>query len=96
MGHLVMHFFGLDNASGPFYLFWSGIAGSFLVGLSVWAGTTWAHRTCHVWWCPRRAMFDFTGPGGFSYRLCRKCHPEHPGERITRKRLYLGRQPGRG
>jgi hypothetical protein len=78
------------------YDFWSGIAGSFLIGLAVWLIGRWT-RSCHVWWCPRRAMFDYEDPrSGLTYRLCRKCHPDHSGKIPTRKRLYLGRQPGPG
>lgn len=102
--HWVVHQMGVDYGA-PYghwiwYNFWSGIAGSFLVAIVVWFFGFYAHHTCHTWWCPRRAMFDFSDPAtGLKYKLCRICHPVHTGQRLTRGRIrgmYLGNQRGPG
>ena len=48
MSHLFMHFFGLDNLSGPQYGFWSGV-GSDISELAVVGAVLGAYRrhNCH-------------------------------------------------
>lgn len=80
--------YGLPYGHWGWYSFWSGIAGSFLVGVTVWFFGWYIHHTCHTWWCPRHAKYDFTDEAtGITYRLCRHCHPAHTGERLTRRRI---------
>jgi hypothetical protein len=90
--HFIVHLMGVDFGA-PYgrwvwYNFWSGIAGSFLVGLSVWLIGRYTAHTCHVWWCPRRGLFDYDDPvTGLRYKLCRHCHPVHSGKRLTRRNI---------
>lgn len=76
--HWLVHFFGVDDGA-PYghwvpYNFWSGVAGSFLVGMLVWTTLWWLNGTCHASpWCLRRGRHPAAG-GTFS--LCWKHHPE--------------------
>lgn len=89
MLHLIFHFFGLDSASGTAYLAWSGVLSD--AGEITLLGTALAvykRFTCHTWWCVRHGAYDFTDEHtGLTYRLCRSCHPRHPGQRLTRKHI---------
>lgn len=92
MWHWLVHVTGGDYSGRPGhmvpYSFWSGVAGSFLVNAVVWFLALYAHRTCHTWWCPRPGRFEFADEAtGLKYRLCRRCHPAHSGERLTRRRI---------
>ncbi len=74
--HWLSHFFGLDNLSGPFYGFWSGV-GSDIAELTL-AGALIEQirrRNCHVSRCWRSGHFEV---GGTPYKTCRKHHPEVP------------------
>ena len=65
--------YGLPYGRFGFYNFWSGIAGSFLVGMGVWLGGFWWHNQCGVhrcYWYARRT----TAAGE---RACWRHHP-HP------------------
>lgn len=76
MGWL-MHILGLDDASGPIYLAWSGpVADLGLLGAAV---TVWWRHTCHVGRCWRFAVHPVTGT---PFKTCRKHHPAVP-DRIT-------------
>lgn len=51
--HWIGHLLGLDNVSGPFYAFWSG------VGLTVgWPFVQWRRHNCHVRFCPWPGHID--------------------------------------
>ena len=81
--HWLEHFFGLDNGSGPQYLFWSGVSGSFAVTL-VWAFPMyWWHHNCHQRLCWRIGRHAVDGT---PYRACRKHHPDIP---VAHKRRGL-------
>jgi hypothetical protein len=92
--HWLVHVTGSDY-TGTYgrivpYSFWSGIAGSFAVSIVIWFFAVYAHRTCHTWWCLRPGRFEFADETrGLKYRLCRKCHPAHTGERLTRRRIDI-------
>lgn len=75
MGHL----FGLDDASGPFYLFWSGIAGSFLVNLGTFFLVFYFHHTCHA--SPRCWRWGKYDAAGGVFKVCRHHHPDLRGSR---------------
>lgn len=62
------HVLGLDNASGPFYLFWSGICGGLAPVTAAWAIVR--RHNCHRRGCWRVGRF---GHGDRTY--CRKHHP---------------------
>lgn len=88
----LVHFFGCDYgaAYGQFipYDFWSGVSGSFLVGVVVFGGTWYFHHTCHGSpWCMRWGKYEAAGG---TFRLCRHHHPDlrgrkpHHGDLIER------------
>lgn len=71
---LLAHLLGLDNLSGPWYGFWSGIGGD----LSILAAPLVLLRrhNCHVKGCPRLGRHPVPGTG---FVVCRRHHPdEHP------------------
>jgi hypothetical protein len=76
MLHWLSHFFGLDNLSGPFYGFWSGV-GSDIGEVTIIGGlvTIGRHKNCHVKGCWRIGRHHH-GP----YLLCSKHHPLVPDE----------------
>ena len=79
IGHALMHFFGLDNLSGPQYGFWSGV-GSDISELAIVGAVLGAYRkhNCHAkgcWrvgrhsvdgtpWCDRHHQAARGGDGG--------------------------------
>lgn len=73
MSHWISHFFGMDNGSGPQYLFWSGI-GSDITELLILGGIInfARHRNCHVKGCWRWGNHNVDGT---AYKVCRKHHP---------------------
>lgn len=68
----IAHWAGLDNGSGPIYLFWSGIF-SALPSIGVFGVLIGAYRkhNCHIHGCWRIGRH----PHG-RYVLCAKHHPE--------------------
>lgn len=71
---MIGHWLGLDNASGPVYLFWSG----FFAATSLFAGVAafLRHRNCEVHRCWRLGRHD-TAAG---HTVCRRHHPD---DRLT-------------
>ncbi|MGH3743720.1 MAG: hypothetical protein ACRDTP_02540 [Mycobacteriales bacterium] len=71
--HLVMHWLGLDDASGPVYLAWSGF-GSDISELAIVGGVAGMLRqhNCEVKGCPRLGRHR-TAAG---HRVCRRHHPD--------------------
>jgi hypothetical protein len=76
VGHWLLHFLGLDSASGPAYLAWSGIVGD----ASLFAATaafiahtviSYRHKNCEVHRCWR--MVRHTTAAG--HRVCRRHMP---------------------
>lgn len=67
------HILGLDNASGHWYLFWSGI-GSDITEFGIVVGLVALVRKhqCHVDRCWRIGRHPV---GGTAYIVCRKHHP---------------------
>jgi hypothetical protein len=68
---------GPGNAHQGGYLFWSGIAGSFLIGGGIWGTLLHNYRrhNCHARWCPRIGKHPVNGT---PYSVCRKHHPRVP------------------
>jgi hypothetical protein len=67
---VLAHLLGLDDASGPWYLWWSGVAGNLsLIGAPY---ILWRHHNCEAHRCPRIGRHR-TAAG---HRVCRKHHPE--------------------
>jgi len=73
--HLLVHWTGLDNPSGPIYLFYSGFGGILerLLELAVLALILLRHHNCHIDRCLRigRAPVE-----GTPWRVCWHHHPE--------------------
>ena len=85
--HGFVHFLGVDYGVAygrwVWYNFWSGVAGSFLVGLLVYLSLWWAHSTCHdSWRCLRHGRYSAAGG---TFRLCRHHHPDLRGTRPHRE-----------
>ena len=76
MWNWVMHWTGLDDGSGAWYLFWSGIVGD----LALLGGIIAAFRivNCHVSGCYRVGLHHVDGT---PYRTCTKHHPSTPGSK---------------
>ena len=71
MWQWIAHLLGLDNASGPTYLFWSGFFGdTTIIGGAI---LLYLHHNCHVKGCPRIGRHPFQ-----HYKLCAKHHPAVP------------------
>jgi len=68
------HFFGIDNLSGPFYGFWSGVGSDIgevtIIGAA--ASLYWKH-TCHAKGCYRIGRHPVEGT---PHVVCRKHHPD--------------------
>ncbi len=75
------HFFGLDNLSGPWYGFWSGV-GSDIAELAIIGGliTMVRQHNCEVHKCWRLGRHK-TAAG---HRACRRHHPDG---HLTHERL---------
>lgn len=66
--------YGLPYGHWGWYSFWSGIAGSFVIGALVFLVTRWLNQTCHQsTWCLRRGRHEAAGG---AFRLCWVHHPD--------------------
>lgn len=85
--HLIVHLMGVDYGlpygHWGWYNFWSGIAGSFLIGAVAWFLGWYIHHTCHD---SRRCLRlgRYPAAGGL-FRLCRHHHPDLRGQRPHRE-----------
>lgn len=71
---LLAHILGLDDVSGRWYAFWSGVGGdlAFIAAPLV----VLRRHNCHVKWCLRIGRHPVAGT---MYTVCRRHHPEdHP------------------
>lgn len=76
---LLAHVLGLDDASGAWYLWWSGACGQLsLVGA---AFVVVRRHQCHTRWCVRLGHHPLDGT---PYRMCRRHHPDLPTRAPTR------------
>lgn len=84
MGWL-LHFLGLDSASGPAYLAWSG-ALSDLGELTLIGGLAAVYRrhACHSKGCWRIGKYPVDGT---PYTVCARCHPAVPDKGAPRTRI---------
>lgn len=67
------HITGLDNASGLWYLWWSGFAGDLGIFAAIMIGLR--HLNCHQHGCIRLGRHQIDGT---PFRVCRKHHPDIP------------------
>lgn len=89
----LLHLFGIDTTTGPWYAFWSG-AGSDLAYLGIFWALIRRHN-CHQPRCWRIGRFPVEGS---AWTACRRHHPAPPAAADIRERyhLYLGQRPGDG
>lgn len=81
MGWL-LHIAGIDNVSGPWYAFWSGIAGE----LS-WIGAAavlYRRHACHARGCWRLAKHPVADS---PWVVCRRHHPDLPNRSPTAENI---------
>lgn len=76
MWHQVAWLLGLTNASGPWYLWWSGIAGDLpeLAAIVI----VWRKVNCHAKGCWRIGLHHVQGS---HFTVCRMHHPDHEGRK---------------
>lgn len=68
------HIAGLDNASGFWYLLWSGIVGDVALLGAAWAIVR--KHNCETHGCPRLGRHEWVDPQtGQTHKLCRRHHP---------------------
>lgn len=85
----LIHFTGTDY-TGRYghvvpYSFWSGVAGSFLVGVLAWFFGYYVHHTCHyAWWCMGWAHVPIAGG------IAGTCHRHAPHPDLAGKRRPRG------
>lgn len=74
VAYWLAHIAGIDNLSGPWYGFWSGL-GSDVTEFAIVGGlvSMYVRHTCHVQGCWRLAH---RAVAGTSYSACRRHHPE--------------------
>lgn len=72
MLHQLAHWLGLTDASGPWYLWWSGIAGDLPMFGALWL--LYRRHTCHARRCWRLGLHPVDGTG---FTVCRRHHPSH-------------------
>ena len=91
------HFLGLDNLSGPYYGFWSGVGSDLAEVTLVGAMLTLVRKyNCHVKWCWRVGRHPVEGT---TYTVCRRHHPEGKptaADIQAKWHLYIGHKPGKG
>ena len=71
----LQHILGVDNASGRWYLFWSGFffVLVLIIGQTVNAYVTARRHNCHEPWCWRVGKFPVEGT---PWVKCRRHHPD--------------------
>jgi len=68
------HVLGIDNLSGPWYGFWSGIFGD--ASILAMPALLLRRHNCHVKGCPRIGRHPVDGT---TWTVCRRHHPDdHP------------------
>lgn len=87
----LLQFFGLDNASGAAYLWWSGFFADVVI-FAAGFGWYWKH-TCHVARCWHWARHPVEGT---PYTVCRKHHPDLPAEPTTVEHVHAAAKAAKG
>jgi hypothetical protein len=99
----ILHILGVDNASGRWYLLWSGFIGDITLLAAILAAPyiQWKRNNCQVERCWRFGRHPFTD-GPVTRHLCWKHHPDVQYKQFTvrhlqeKHHLYVGKRPGRG
>lgn len=89
LGHWLQIHTGTINESGPYYGFWSGFGsdlGEYVIATSILGSLYRAMRkgNCHTEGCWRMAKLPVGDP---PYRVCKKCHYEATGTKVTMEHL---------
>jgi hypothetical protein len=86
----VTHFLGVDYGTTyghwVWYNFWSGVAGSFLVGVITWSILYYLNHTCHA----KTSCFrwgKYSAANG-TFKLCYRHHPDFKGRKPTRELIH--------
>lgn len=89
MLHWLFHFFGLDDGSGAWYLFWSGPVGDAALLGGIFAGARLIN--CHTHGCWRLARYHVVDT---PYKTCRKHHPIVPDDKraVTQAHIHETRK----
>lgn len=69
--HIILHYLGLTNGSGYWYLLWSGIFAD--VTIFAAAAGLYRHHNCHTAGCWRLAKFPVEGT---PFKVCMTHHPK--------------------
>lgn len=89
-----MHVFGLDDLSGPFYGFWSGVGSDFselaIVGAVIAA---YRHHNCHVKGCLWLGKHKVDGT---PFVVCAKHHPAIPDGGVSHEDVVVAHQIAEG
>jgi hypothetical protein len=84
-----MHVAGLDDGSGAWYLWWSGIVGDLaLVGAAI---SIARHVNCHSHGCWRIARHPVAGT---PYKTCARHHPTVP-SKVTVEQIHAAHETSR-
>lgn len=89
--HWFIHYTGVDDASGPWYAWWSGLFSD--VGLFAALGIYAWHQNCHVKGCKR---FKTRPVDGTAYKACKRHHPAMPDGHITEDHIRLAHERAKG
>ena len=81
--HWIVHTLGVDYGVSYgkwiWYNFWSGVAGSFIVGMMTYLGLFYFHHTCHASAsCWRLGKYPVAGG---MFKVCHKHHPDMNGKK---------------
>lgn len=88
VSHDILHpLTGPASAKHGGYLFWSGIAGSFVLGGGIWTGTVVLYRkhNCHIKGCWRIGRHPAAGG---KYIVCPKHHPGVPDKHLSVSQVH--------
>lgn len=72
MIRFLLHVAGIDDMSGRWYAFWSGVGGNVSLATMAWASLR--RHNCHVAWCPRIGRHPVPGQ---QWLVCRR-HNQGP------------------
>lgn len=80
---------GSRSSSSMAYNFWSGFGGDVTIIASLLTAPIIAFRrhNCHVKRCWRIGHHDYTDNLGVTFKMCRRHHPDHPGDALTAEQI---------
>ena len=90
MIQFLLHTFGMDDGSGAWYLFWSGIVGDLALFGAI--GVLYRKLNCHAKGCWRVGLHHVDGT---PYITCRKHHPTVPTGRVSVEHIHHAHRTAR-